>query len=174
MHGVALPVPGGFSLAVTDRHYGVAAIFRSVETIAAGLINAEGLIGSVDFEHIVAVEIPNADIDASRTELNLDCAVVKIEKRESSIWCEIDRRRSQLHLGTRIAIGPELVAGCHRTIGNCFDPLGFSGRLKRDRAIHVSQARYAAWRIVLILRRQWYCNGAARNSVGPSKPGISR
>jgi hypothetical protein len=49
---------------------------------------------------------------------------------------------------------PELVAGGHRPVRDRLCPVRFSGRLKRNRALHITKSGHLARRIILILRRR--------------------
>ena len=62
VQSVALSVAGGFTLPLTNGDGSGVPVFGCVETVAARLVDREGLVGGVDFENIVAVQIPNANI----------------------------------------------------------------------------------------------------------------
>lgn len=106
MHRVALPVARGLALTLADRDDGVVAIFRGVDAITSRLERRERLVGCIDFENVVAIQIPEANVEAAGTKLNLNRAVIEIEKRESSVGGEVESRRTQLHFGARVAIRP--------------------------------------------------------------------
>ena len=151
MQSVALSVAGGFALSFTNGDDGGVSVFGCIDTVAARLKDGKGLIGGVDFENVVAIEIPNANVNRAGAELDLNRAVVQIEKREASVRREIDHGRSELNFRSRIAIGPQLVTCRHGTIRNGLHPLRFSSGLEGNGPFHIAQARDASGRIILIL-----------------------
>jgi hypothetical protein len=105
-HGVALTIACGFAFSLANGDHGGVAVFGSVHTVTAGTGDGEGLVGGVDFEHVVAVEIPNAHAHASGAELDLNRAIIKIEKSNTGVSANIDGGRAQLNFGAGIAVGP--------------------------------------------------------------------
>jgi hypothetical protein len=105
-HRVALTVASGFAFSLAYRYHGGVAVFGSVHTVMAGRADGKGLVGGVDFEHIVTVKFPKAHVHASGAQLNLNGAVIEIEKTNTGISANINRGRAQLNFGTGIAVGP--------------------------------------------------------------------
>jgi hypothetical protein len=106
MYGVALTVACRFTFALANRYHGGVAVFGSVHTVTAGTSDGEGLIGGINFEYVVAIQIPNAHVHASGTELDLNSAVVEIQESDAGVSAQIDRGRAQLEFRARIAVGP--------------------------------------------------------------------
>jgi hypothetical protein len=148
---VALSIAGRLSFSLSDRHNGVITVFRRFDAIASRLLNHERLVGGVDFVVGIAVQFVHANVNGPGAELDLYSAIVEVEKRKTCIGSKIDGGRSKLYFCSRVTISPEFVSGGHRPILDGFDPLRFSGGLKRDRALHVSKPSDTPGRIVLIL-----------------------
>jgi hypothetical protein len=152
VHGVALPISGRLALSFTDGHHGVVSIFGRVDAVTPGLVDCERLVGRIDFKDIVAIQIPHSHAQAACAELNLDRAIVEIEKRKTGVGREVESGRSQLYFGAGIAIRPNFIAGGHGSVRNRIHPLILSGGLERNGALHVTEPRHSARRIILILR----------------------
>src|SRR5215468_9286706 len=130
MEHVRLAVSGRFGFALTNGHDGIVAVFRSLNPIAPWLKSRPRLIRSIHLENAVPIEMTDTKVDRTGAQLNLDGAVVKVEKREACVGSEVNGCRSQFHFGPPIAISPQPVASSHRTVHNRFDPLPFTGWLK--------------------------------------------
>ncbi len=150
MHGEGLASTSGFAFALADGDGGVVAVGTGLDAIVSCAENRECLVGGIHFEGIVVAEAAHGDVDGAGTELDLHRVVIEVQERKSSIRCETDDSGSELDLGSRILIGPELVAGSHGTIRNGPDPFGFSGRLEGNGALQVTDAGDAGRRIVRI------------------------
>ena len=80
-------------------------------------------------------------------QLQLHGAVVQIQKRNSRIAGQANRSRADVNFAARILVGPQIVASGERAIDVRLQPILFASRLKRNRALHVVQARDACGRI---------------------------
>jgi hypothetical protein len=106
MDCVGLAVPGRFAFTFTNRDDGIVTIFRSFNPIASGLKGSQGLIRGIHLENTVPVETADAEIESTRAQLNLNCAVVKVEEGEAGVGSEVDGCRSQFHFSTPVTISP--------------------------------------------------------------------
>ena len=106
MHGIALTIACGFAFSLVNRYHGGVSVFGSVHTVTAGAGDGEGLVGGINFEHVVTFEVPHAHVHASGAELDLNGAVIEIEKSDAGVSGKIDRGRAQLDFRARIAVGP--------------------------------------------------------------------
>jgi hypothetical protein len=86
MDRVSLPVACGLALSVSRSNHRVAAIFACLEAVVPGPLNAECQIGRVDFNGIVLIKPPHANIYRSGCKLDLDCVVIKIQKRAAGVF----------------------------------------------------------------------------------------
>ena len=130
MQCVGFPVAGRFAFTLANANHGVTSILTRFHTVSSRLENRECLIGSVDLKRIIRVQMSNAYVDGSRTELDLRAAIVQIEKGDSRIAVQIDHSRSQREFGARVLVGPELIARGHRPVLSGFHPFRLPGRLK--------------------------------------------
>lgn len=80
MQRVALPIPAGLTCPFPNRYNRIIPILRTLHPVTSRLHNREGLIGRVDFENVVALEMPHANVDHASGDFHLHCAVVEIEK----------------------------------------------------------------------------------------------
>ena len=148
---IALPIPGRFALAFSNRDHGVGAVCARLHPITARLVDRERQIRRVDFENIVLVQFPHANVDRARRKLDLNRVIIQIQKREAGIGIQTNHCRPQLQLGARILIRPELVARRQWTIRHRSHPIRLARGLERNRAFHVSNSSHAARRIVLLI-----------------------
>ncbi len=88
---VRLPVAGGFALAFAHGNDGIGSIFAGFYSISTWLIDGECLIGCVDFEYVIVLQVAHAHVDRAGAELDLHRPVVEIEKGDSSIAVELNR-----------------------------------------------------------------------------------
>jgi hypothetical protein len=91
VHRVTLAVSSGFSFTFTDGYDCVTPVLGGVDSITTGARNGEGLVCGINFEDVVPIEIPNAQVHASCAELDLNCAVIEIQKGKASIGTDVDR-----------------------------------------------------------------------------------
>ena len=128
----ALPAAVGFAIAFTHADHGVISIIAGFEAIVPRLQCRKRQIRRIDFEVVVAPESPHGHIECARRELELDRVVVEIEEGKSGHRRQANDCRSQLHFRPRILIGPDRVAGRHRTVGHRAHPVIFSCGAKRN------------------------------------------
>ena len=77
---VGLAVTGGLTVAFADGDDGIASVFTGFQTITSWLVDGEREVGGVDLEDIILVELPHADVNRSRTQLNLRAVIVQVEE----------------------------------------------------------------------------------------------
>jgi len=130
MDCVGLAVPDRFAFTFTNRDHGIVTIFRSFNPITPWLKSRQRLIRGIHLENTVPVETADAKIESTRAQLNLDCAVVKVEEREAGVRTEVDGCRSQFHFSARVTISPQPVAGRHGAVRDRFYPLRLAGWLE--------------------------------------------
>ena len=56
-HGIALTIACGFAFSLVNRYHGGVSVFGSVHTVTAGAGDGEGLVGRINFEHVVTFEV---------------------------------------------------------------------------------------------------------------------
>src|SRR5882762_616027 len=149
--GKVLPIAGGFAFTLADTDHRVGAVFAGFDAIAAASENGKRLIGGVNLEDVVVVEVAHVDVHDAGGELELGGAVIQIQKREAGVGAEADYGGAQLEFGAGIVVGPELVAGGHGTVGNGLHPFGFASGLEGDGTLQVPEAGDAAGRILLLI-----------------------
>jgi hypothetical protein len=151
---VGLSIAGSLSVAVTHCNHGVCAILARLQAVASWLGDGEGQVRRVDFEVIVGIQVPHSHVDLAGTQLQLDGLIIEIQKGDSGICRQSNYSCAQLEFRARVFVGPNFVADRHWPVLYGFDPIGFTGRLKRDRAFHITETRHAPrWVRVLILCR---------------------
>src|SRR5215469_78426 len=87
----------------------------------------------------------------SLRESNLRRVVIQGEKSNTGLRSQPDRRRTDVHFGTRILVRPQIVAAHHGTIRHPGDPVVFAGRPKRYGTLRVIQPSHAAWRVLALI-----------------------
>src|ERR1700738_1199319 len=94
--------------------------------------------------------MPHAYSQRAFGDLQLNGVVVEIQKRKTSVAAETNRRGAEVQLGARVVVSPKFVSRSHGPIHDRGHPFVRARRLKRDRAIDVTEASYARGRIILV------------------------
>src|SRR5882757_3787472 len=85
VNGEVLTITGRFALALANADNGIRAVFAGFKAIAAALVNGKCLVGRVNFEDVVVIQVAHVDVERARGELKLGRTVIQIQKREPSI-----------------------------------------------------------------------------------------
>ena len=111
-----------FALSITDCDQCGVTIFVDVNAIGTGPQHIERQIRCVDFQRLILVEAPNANVQRAFSQAHLYDVVVQIQKRKTSLRAKPQCIRIDAYFDAAILVGPELVACGHRTINNGVDP----------------------------------------------------
>src|SRR6266849_3329446 len=148
---------GHFALTVANRDQGSVTIFVNVNAIRPGPQDIERQVWRVNFEGLILIQAPDAQVQRAFGQTNLHDVVVQIQKRKTSLRAQPQRIRIDAYFDAAILIGPEFVARGHRTINNGLDPFVGTCRFERNRAGCVAKPSGAVGRIV-VLRESAACN----------------
>jgi hypothetical protein len=77
---VSLSVARRFALPIAKCHDRVRTVFTRFEAIISWSVNSECQIRSIHFNGIIAIKTAHANIDRAGSQLNLDGAIVEVEK----------------------------------------------------------------------------------------------
>ena len=132
------------------RHFGLVAVWIHIHAVIPGLRYHERDVRCVDFISVLVVHVPDVYNQRSLHQPNLRGLVTDLEQRDPSLRSQTERGRSNVQLRAGVFIRPKIVARHERTIELGSDPVVLTARLKRHRSLHVIQAGYAAWRILLV------------------------
>src|SRR5437868_4526975 len=91
-------------------------------------------------------------MDAERAfrQTNLHRIIIKVEKRKSRLRTKAEAIGIDANFGPSIAVGPELVSSCHRTVYNRIDPFVRASWFEGDRASCEAQTCCAGGRIIIV------------------------
>jgi hypothetical protein len=81
-----------FAFPISHSHDRAAPIFARLQTIVPGLQNRKRLIGRIHFEDFVSLKASHADAQRTSRELNLNRAIIEVQKRETGVAVQTDCR----------------------------------------------------------------------------------
>src|SRR5579862_6596983 len=87
--------------------------------------------------------------DGALRELNLNSAIVEIQKRDARLARHANRETPDVNFAERIFVDPKIVTGGERSARVCIHPFLRARCLKRYRPLHEIEPRYSAGRVVL-------------------------
>jgi hypothetical protein len=117
------------------------------DPVLARLPQREGDVRRVDLEHLVAFEPEHAHVQCALRQLQLGDLIVEVDDRDARARVHADHGAADLDFGPSARIGPEAVAGRHRSVESCLHPVVLAGGREADRARHIAEARDARWRV---------------------------
>jgi hypothetical protein len=158
-HGI-LARAGGIRRAFGDLDDRAIARVVDLEPVAALAQQDHRDVRRVDLDVFVVIEVAHGDAEHARGHAHLDGVIVDVEKGEAGVGVQAYVRRTDFDFGARAAVGPQLVAGGHRTVEDGGCPLLFTGRLQGDIALDITEPR-RAFRRVLIGQVIVLCEGQA-------------
>jgi hypothetical protein len=88
------------------------------------------------------LEAAHAQVEPSLRKLQLGHAAVQVQHGDRGVLPEKRSARAELHLGARIVVGPEAVAGDQRAVDARLHPLLVARRLEAHGARRVREPRH--------------------------------
>src|SRR6266403_5940213 len=137
MNGIGGAATGDFTLASAHGHDGCIAGFIHVDLVIALAKDRESQVGRIDFESVIRIEAPNPNINDTFGDANLCGTVIQVQKGEAGVAGKANRCRSQVQFSASAVVGPQFVAGGHRTVDDGGDPVVSAGRFKGNIAVGV-------------------------------------
>jgi hypothetical protein len=80
------------SFSISHSHDRAGSVFTGLQTIVPGLQNRKRLIGRIHFEDFVSLKASHADAQRTSRELNLNRAIIEVQKRETGVAVQTDCR----------------------------------------------------------------------------------
>ena len=143
-----------------NRDDGLIAVGIDVEAIIAGLLNCERLVGRIDFVCLAVVEAAHVQVHRALVQAQLHDVLVDVGRGETGFGIDANDACSYAEFGTRIFVGPNVVAVRKRTVQLAADPITGSLWLQRNRAAYILKTcrscgniRLVRLRIRLVSRR---------------------
>src|SRR6266852_6148244 len=123
MNGIRRTATGNFAFTVANGHEGGIAGFVDVDLVVARTKDRKSEVRCIDFESFVILEAPHTHVKSAFGDADLRRAIVQIQKRKTSVAGKADRGGTDVQLGARAVVGPELVAGGNGAVDDRGNPV---------------------------------------------------
>jgi hypothetical protein len=160
-------------LAVAHGDGGVAGAVHG-DAVAAGPHQGHGRIGRIDLERAARIRIAQRDVRPAGTDAQAHGGGTQVEQRHETAVGHAQDRASEIDLGTRPAVAPELIAAAQGPIDPRRGPVLDAHRLHRYGALDITDTRRSGGRIeidgareLLLIGRRLRHDGDARRPGQP-------
>src|SRR6266496_2264541 len=121
---------GDFGTAMPNGRDRLIAILVDVDAVLARLSHIESEVRSINLKGLVAADVTHAEKQSSHGNAQLRNVALEVKQSHAGFRAQTDRSRSNLNFCARATVGPQVVSGGQRPVGNGVEPVSFAAGLK--------------------------------------------